>query len=48
MLSLYRIFGGIGLVLLGASLLPVALPPALKWITGVFLVIAGAALLLGW
>jgi hypothetical protein len=48
MLSLYRIFGGVGLVLLGASLLPYPLPSALKWITGACLLVAGVALFLGW
>jgi hypothetical protein len=48
MLSLYRLFGGIGLLLLGVSLLPYPLPPPVKWITGACLVIAGIALLIGW
>jgi hypothetical protein len=46
-LSIYRLFGGIGLLLLGASLLPYPYPPALKWATAVCLIIAGVALLLG-
>ena len=47
MLSIYRLFGGIGLVLLGASLLPVQMPNAVKIVAGVCLVIAGIALLVG-
>ena len=48
MLSLYRIFGGIGFLLLGASILPFPFPSALKWITGLCLMVAGIALLVGW
>jgi hypothetical protein len=47
-LSIYRLFGGIGLLLLGVSLLPYRYPPASKWATAVCLIIAGVALLLGW
>src|SRR5439155_3938140 len=43
MMSLYRIFGGIGLLLIGAYLLPITLPSAFKWITGVCLAQHGAS-----
>jgi hypothetical protein len=46
-LSIYRLFGGIGLVLLGASLLLGQMPNAVKIAAGVCLVIAGVALLVG-
>jgi len=45
--SIYRIFGGAGLLLLGISLLPYTLPRSVKLITRVCLVIAGVALLVG-
>jgi hypothetical protein len=47
MLSLYRVFGGIGLLLLGISMMPYPLPAPLRWIAGVCLVIAGIALITG-
>jgi hypothetical protein len=47
LLSLYRVFGGIGLILLGVSMLPYPLPAPVRWITGACLVIAGAALIIG-
>jgi hypothetical protein len=47
MLSIYRLFGGAGLLLLGISLLPYTLPRPVKLITGICLVVAGVALLVG-
>lgn len=48
MLSLYRIFGGIALVLLALTFLPVPMDiPGVRIVLGIFLLVAGVALLVG-
>lgn len=42
-MSIFKIAGGIGLALLGLSMLSVLSLPA--WVTGIFLLVAGIALL---